>query len=865
MAKKKKGTIFDDPRYEAFVTRYHADPLRFAVEVTGFIPSGDQEHLFNGIKPMNARVSVVSGTGCFGKGTQMMLSNGDAISVEDVAVGDRLMGPDGKSVRNVLKTIKGTENLYRFTLIDGTQFVFNESHILTLAPGAKYKAKHPEIVNITVKDWLQWPKTRKERYYFYREAVECFEREESPLPVPPYILGVWLGDGTSLKPQITTMDPETDKAFSDWAISLGCTVSRSKNSENSWTVQSSRVNGTEQKNPCTKALRQIGVWGNKHIPNVYKFGSLTDRAELLAGLIDTDGYKDGTGFVFSQKDEQLAHDVMWIARSIGCHATVKPVQKTCKNTRKSGTYWTVTISRNAEKIPVRVERRKLPEGRKQRPHLLFSIKNVEPMGEGDYYGFVLDGDHRFLAHDFTVLHNTGKTASFARIALWHLLCHPVAVYEGKIEIGSNTYIGAPVIQQVADGVWKELQDTKLQISNGPHAWICDYFEITKTTVYVKGYESQWFINQIAMAAGKSVGIAGKHRYWQLIIVDEAAGVPDTHFDVIDGTQTQAGNRTLMASQGVRCAGRFYDSHHTLNKKNGGTWDALCFNSERSPFVTAEWLQARELECGGRNSIEYQIRVLGRFAQSTSNVLMTRDDIERVFEDRQIIDDDEAFGYVILSDVGLGEYRDDTVVWVARVSGNEDNGPNARRVEYIALPISSNDKNPIDLAGDLVTEQERWDNSTLYVDNGGMGAVVNKLIERSGGTVHRVDWGKPCFKNEYKSRFFNLRACAMVRFRDAVRQGRVVIRASIDKRTKEKIIDQATRLPYHFSEAGGLRYVIESKEKMRSEGIKSPDMIDAISFAFLENCHYAPASNTSLDRDSLAQKAVKNVEAMFSDV
>ncbi|MDR3353377.1 MAG: hypothetical protein LBO00_10345, partial [Zoogloeaceae bacterium] len=45
---------------------------------------------------------------------------------------------------------------------------------------------------------------------------------------------------------------------------------------------------------------------------------------------------------------------------------------------------------------------------------------------------------------------TGKTASFARIALWHLLCFPVAVYEGKVEVGSNTYIGAPFIQQVAD-------------------------------------------------------------------------------------------------------------------------------------------------------------------------------------------------------------------------------------------------------------------------------------------------------------------------------------------------------------------------------------------------------------------------------
>ena len=43
---------------------------------------------------------------------------------------------------------------------------------------------------------------------------------------------------------------------------------------------------------------------------------------------------------------------------------------------------------------------------------------------------------------------TGKTMVFGRIALWHLLCFPVARYDGKIEIGSNTYIGAPAIKQV---------------------------------------------------------------------------------------------------------------------------------------------------------------------------------------------------------------------------------------------------------------------------------------------------------------------------------------------------------------------------------------------------------------------------------
>ena len=59
---------------------------------------------------------------------------------------------------------------------------------------------------------------------------------------------------------------------------------------------------------------------------------------------------------------------------------------------------------------------------------------------------------------------TGKTASYARIALWHLLAFPFAVYEGKVEVGSNTYIGAPLIQQVADGVWKEMQDARIAIA-----------------------------------------------------------------------------------------------------------------------------------------------------------------------------------------------------------------------------------------------------------------------------------------------------------------------------------------------------------------------------------------------------------------
>lgn len=462
--------------------------------------------------------------------------------------------------------------------------------------------------------------------------------------------------------------------------------------------------------------------------------------------------------------------------------------------------------------------------------------------------------------------STGKTAAFARIALWHLLCFPVAFYEGKIELGSNTYIGAPRINQVADGVWKEMNDVRLAIANGPYAWLNDYYEITNTRVGVNGFEKQWFISQVAMQQGQSIGVAGKHRYWQLIIIDEAAGVSDDHFDVIEGTQTQTGNRTLMASQGVRNAGRLYESHHNLNSINGGSWTALRFSSERSPFVTLQWLKDRMQETGGRDSIEYKIRVLGLFAEDSGSNLLTRAELDKGFTVGQIIADDEPFGLVVLSDVGLGEYRDDSVAIVAKVIGNGDFGADARRVEYIEIPICTNAKNEINFAGDLVNLVGNLSNATLYVDNGGVGATVTKLIEASGVNVERVNWGKPCFKKAYKDRFYNQRACAMVRFRDAVRQGRVSFRMNIDKRLKEKLLLQGSRLPYHFAEAGGLRYVMEKKEVMRANGIKSPDIIDAMSFAFLEDAHYMVSDNNASMRTGTAVQSVQAAaDDMFKDL
>lgn len=241
---------------------------------------------------------------------------------------------------------------------------------------------------------------------------------------------------------------------------------------------------------------------------------------------------------------------------------------------------------------------------------------------------------------------TGKTMSFGRIALWHLLCFPVAKYDGKIEIGSNTYIGAPAIKQVGDGVWKEITDAvQAMRANRATAWLAEYIVVQAERVYIIDYKATWFITKFAMQQGQSVSIAGKHRFYQLIIIDEAAGVSDEHYEVINGTQTQGGNRTLLASQGVKQGGFFYETHHKLNKENGGNWMALCFSSENSPFVTNEWLENVALQAGGKNTTEYRVRVLGKFAENEHENLLTRAQIEPRIDTLPIIEKGEPFGWL----------------------------------------------------------------------------------------------------------------------------------------------------------------------------------------------------------------------------
>ncbi len=93
-------------------------------------------------------------------------------------------------------------------------------------------------------------------------------------------------------------------------------------------------NTGHKKHGFTHALKSAGVLNNKHIPHNYKCGDRRQRLELLAGLLDSDGYCDlsKAGFDWISVSERLADDFCYLCRSLGFAAYKKKTRKRCANT-----------------------------------------------------------------------------------------------------------------------------------------------------------------------------------------------------------------------------------------------------------------------------------------------------------------------------------------------------------------------------------------------------------------------------------------------------------------------------------------------------------------------------------------------------
>ncbi len=116
---------------------------------------------------------------CLGRGTKVVMFDGTLKNVEDVKVGDQLMGDDSKP-RNVLSTTTGTEQMYWVRQNKAIDYRVNESHILSLKRSrTEGPHKNGDVLNINIKEYIEKTDKFKSNYKGYKVAVEFEEKELS--------------------------------------------------------------------------------------------------------------------------------------------------------------------------------------------------------------------------------------------------------------------------------------------------------------------------------------------------------------------------------------------------------------------------------------------------------------------------------------------------------------------------------------------------------------------------------------------------------------------------------------------------------------------------------------------------------------
>jgi replicative DNA helicase len=313
------------------IERLHEDHR----EITG-VPTGfaELDRLTSGLQPSN--LIIVAARPGVGKAlaldTPLPTPTGWT-TMGDVAVGDQLIGADGRPTTVVAATeVMHGRPCYEVEFSDGTVIIADAQHQWLTETRASRKSawsaargynryrtqrtfpsvKTTEEVLATLR--CNGTERRLNHAVANTRPLDLPPRE---LPLPPYALGVWLGDGHSSAARITTADPEIVVYLEAEGVRVG-------------TVQG--------------ILRSLGVLRNKHIPAMYLRASEAQRRSLLAGLLDTDGTVTSSGSVqFSVTSRRLAEDTRELIVSLGyrCGLARKRVRG---RTADSSTAYTLTFS-----------------------------------------------------------------------------------------------------------------------------------------------------------------------------------------------------------------------------------------------------------------------------------------------------------------------------------------------------------------------------------------------------------------------------------------------------------------------------------------------------------------------------------------
>ena len=293
----------------------------------------------------------------------------------DLQVGDYVLNNKGRFVR-VLATSPEYPCNCRVTFSNGEQIDCHENHEWVVNDRHRNKEVILETKEMIGKIRDNYNSNSTHNHFrFGLPIIEPILGEYKELPVEPYCLGVWLGDGTNRKNCITI--DEKDKIiaedFNKYYPISALYIHKTYGTHNYY-FDSLRQD-LQKVNMCYNEKRCV-----KHIPDIYLTASLEQRLQLLAGLLDTDGtlVKKEHRYHYSTTEKQLMEDFVSLVSTFGWRCSITEHEPKLSSSGIQGRKKVYDIGFNPTfEIPCRLERKQLKEFSKQRRITITNIDKIE--------------------------------------------------------------------------------------------------------------------------------------------------------------------------------------------------------------------------------------------------------------------------------------------------------------------------------------------------------------------------------------------------------------------------------------------------------------------------------------------------------
>ncbi|WP_265523718.1 replicative DNA helicase [Oerskovia flava] len=393
------------------------------------VPTGfaDLDRLTNGLHP--GQMIVLAARPAIGKALALdtpLVTPTGWTTMGEVQVGDQLVAADGTPTTVVRATeVMEGRPCYEVVFDDGTTIVADAQHEwVTTTRAERRKASPPSSVRTTeeLAATVRCETADRRANHAVRTA-RAVQAPEVDLPLHPYALGVWLGDGHSASARFTSADPEIAMRLEGLGL-VAQERSRFKGAARLYSLQlpasapialrpcvvcgreftprtsqvkacgrscggrasavstpvappicpdcGRRSTGLRRCQACHNArgtvagiLRSLGVMGNKHIPASYLRASEAQRRELLAGLLDTDGTVNPTGSPqIALTNRTLASHVRELVHSLG-YRTGWSEKRVGGRSEHSSVAYTITFTTDDDVFAL--ERKRLLHKERRRP------------------------------------------------------------------------------------------------------------------------------------------------------------------------------------------------------------------------------------------------------------------------------------------------------------------------------------------------------------------------------------------------------------------------------------------------------------------------------------------------------------------